>query len=187
MKPSLRFTARQRAVLSLIGEGLTNAGIAERLRISPETAARKVSEVVGLVAQRDRLQSGVEEGLLTRREREVHQLLKDGLSDPEIAVRLGIGIRTAETHVAHILRKLGVRSRNETDAKALTKRQQEVQDLVEQGLTSHEVAQALGISVRTVENLVAQVLARTGLRPRRGLDARGRGKRGRKPQLSDAE
>jgi non-specific serine/threonine protein kinase len=50
-------------------------------------------------------------GTLTPRELEVGRLVAEGLSDREIAARLVIAQRTAETHVQHILRKLGARSR----------------------------------------------------------------------------
>jgi DNA-binding NarL/FixJ family response regulator len=45
-------------------------------------------------------------GLLTNREREVLQLLAEGRSNKEVAGRLGISTRTAETHRAGIMRKL---------------------------------------------------------------------------------
>jgi DNA-binding NarL/FixJ family response regulator len=50
-------------------------------------------------------------GSLTRREREVLDLLIEGLSNPEICDRLVITDATAKTHVARILQKLGVRDR----------------------------------------------------------------------------
>jgi DNA-binding CsgD family transcriptional regulator len=50
-------------------------------------------------------------GGLTRREREVALLLAEGLTNREIANRLVISQRTAETHVDHILGKLGLTSR----------------------------------------------------------------------------
>ena len=50
---------------------------------------------------------------LSAREREVLQLLANGHTDREIAVALTISPRTAETHVAAILRKLEVRNRSE--------------------------------------------------------------------------
>ena len=50
---------------------------------------------------------------LTRREREVLHLVVQGLSTKEIAQRLGISPRTAETHRAHVMYKLGVHSRAE--------------------------------------------------------------------------
>ncbi|MEU0878207.1 LuxR C-terminal-related transcriptional regulator [Lentzea sp. NPDC005914] len=49
--------------------------------------------------------------VLTRREREIAGLIAEGLTSKEIADRLVISVRTAETHTEHILTKLGFRSR----------------------------------------------------------------------------
>jgi len=49
---------------------------------------------------------------LTRRELEVADLVADGLSNPDIAARLVISVRTAQGHVENILRKLGFNSRS---------------------------------------------------------------------------
>ena len=57
---------------------------------------------------------------LTRREREVLALLCQRLTDPEIAEHLFISLRTANSHVANLLAKLGVHSRR--DAAALAAR-----------------------------------------------------------------
>ena len=48
---------------------------------------------------------------VSAREGEVLALLADGLTDREIAARLGISPRTVETHVGSLLSKLGVRNR----------------------------------------------------------------------------
>jgi DNA-binding NarL/FixJ family response regulator len=50
---------------------------------------------------------------LTSREREIVQLLSEGKSSKEAASMLGISIKTAETHRANIMRKLGIHSVSE--------------------------------------------------------------------------
>jgi DNA-binding NarL/FixJ family response regulator len=55
-------------------------------------------------------------GLLSRREREVLDLLGEGLSNAEIASRLYISTKTAGNHVSNLLAKLGLRSRAEAAA-----------------------------------------------------------------------
>ena len=47
---------------------------------------------------------------LTEREREVLRRVAEGLATKEIAARLAISTRTVETHRAHLMRKLGLRS-----------------------------------------------------------------------------
>ena len=49
-------------------------------------------------------------GELTRREREVLQLLAEGRTNKAVAQALGISVKTAETHRARIMRKLGMKS-----------------------------------------------------------------------------
>jgi DNA-binding CsgD family transcriptional regulator len=51
--------------------------------------------------------------VLTPREWEVLALLREGLSNPEIAERVGISRDGAKYHVSEILSKLGLRSREE--------------------------------------------------------------------------
>jgi len=50
---------------------------------------------------------------LSTREREVHALIAQGLTNPEISALLYIAESTTKRHVRHILEKLGVRSRVE--------------------------------------------------------------------------
>ena len=50
-------------------------------------------------------------GQLTRRERDVAALVARGQSNGQIAASLVISVRTVETHVQHIMDKLGFRTR----------------------------------------------------------------------------
>jgi DNA-binding NarL/FixJ family response regulator len=59
------------------------------------------------------------DGELTSREREVLELLREGLSNRTIADRLFISPKTAEHHVGRVLGKLGLRSRAEAAAYAV--------------------------------------------------------------------
>jgi len=121
----------------LLGDGMTAAASSEALRagiraalpgdISPEQLVAALQAVAsglivlhpahagealpaGLAAPRapDELAES-----LTRREAEVLQMLAAGLSNKEIASRLGISDHTVKFHVASILGKLGAGSRTE--------------------------------------------------------------------------
>jgi non-specific serine/threonine protein kinase len=48
---------------------------------------------------------------LTDRQKELAHLVAQGLTNREIAQRLGISVFTVRHHVSNIMRKLGVRSR----------------------------------------------------------------------------
>jgi DNA-binding NarL/FixJ family response regulator len=50
---------------------------------------------------------------LTRREREVLRLIARGYTYKELARRLGVSVKTVETHVSSVLRKLQLSSRHE--------------------------------------------------------------------------
>lgn len=57
---------------------------------------------------------------LTSSEREVAELVACGLRNKEIAGELFVSVRTVESHVSHALQKLGIKSRVELAAAALS-------------------------------------------------------------------
>jgi non-specific serine/threonine protein kinase len=63
-----------------------------------------------------RRSAGPPVGALTRRERDVAALIAQGLTNRQIADELVISEMTADSHVSHILRKLGFRSRAQVAA-----------------------------------------------------------------------
>jgi len=56
---------------------------------------------------------------LTPREREVARCAGGGMSNREIAARLGISPATVDVHLNHIFQKLGIRRRGELAAYAV--------------------------------------------------------------------
>jgi two-component system, NarL family, nitrate/nitrite response regulator NarL len=80
---------------------------------SPRVAATLLRRVATLAAGR---RSPPEVANLTAREREVVQLIDQGMSNKEIARRLSIEVRTVKNHVHNILQKLQVSRRGEAAA-----------------------------------------------------------------------
>jgi DNA-binding NarL/FixJ family response regulator len=63
-------------------------------------------ELVDELLRRSRVASPLDE--LTERERQVLSLMAEGLTDRGIAERLWLSPKTVETHIRHVLRKLGL-------------------------------------------------------------------------------
>jgi two-component system nitrate/nitrite response regulator NarL len=80
---------------------------------SPQVAATLLRRVATLAAER---QSATGRAQLTAREREVLELVDEGLSNRDIAMRLSIEVRTVKNHVHNILEKLKVHRRGEAAA-----------------------------------------------------------------------
>jgi DNA-binding NarL/FixJ family response regulator len=76
--------------------------------LDPAVAARVVEALAEPAAA-----DGVSRDRLTRREREVLELLGRGFSNKRIALELGVAEKTVKTHVGHVLAKLGVADRTQ--------------------------------------------------------------------------
>ncbi|WP_018353180.1 response regulator [Longispora albida] len=77
--------------------------------LSPSVTRRLIREVAGRPVPRADPHPAL--GTLTEREREVMALVGEGLSNHEIAGRLGMSPATARTHVSRVMGKLGARDR----------------------------------------------------------------------------
>lgn len=102
-----------------LAEGDEEAAAAALPRVEP-TAARTLTaaarELLGLDGGPDLPGAPVATAAdepLTDREREVAALGREGLSNRDIAVRLGLSVRTVENHMSRALHKLGYRSRGQ--------------------------------------------------------------------------
>lgn len=81
---------------------------AGRRYLSPTLSERAINAYMNLQLDQDTTLNIY--GVLTRREREVLQLVVDGLTSAEIGQRLGISPRTIEKHRANMMQKLGMRN-----------------------------------------------------------------------------
>ncbi len=144
-------TWRQREVVDLIRGGLGNAEIAERLGISKQTVRMHVSRIlkqqnlenrtqVALLAVQERtpdtpiivdtmidsredvLHAANRPRVLTWRQREVVDLIRDGLGNAEIAERSGISESTVKVHVSQILNQLNLKNRTQVALFAVQER-----------------------------------------------------------------
>jgi DNA-binding NarL/FixJ family response regulator len=87
---------------------------------SPDVAGVLLRQVGRLAA--DRTGCG-DPASLTPRERDVLRLVERGMSNRQIALRLGIEVHTVKNHVHNILEKLQVRSRGEAAARSRASRE----------------------------------------------------------------
>lgn len=120
---------------------------------------------------------------LSQRERQIALLAAEGYTNRIIARTLFLSERTVQAHMSRVLAALGVPSRTAIPrqvaslglrnvlpiAAELTPRQRETAHLVAEGASNHEIAAALGISVKTVEKHIGEVFLRWGVSSRTGI------------------
>jgi DNA-binding NarL/FixJ family response regulator len=104
------------------GDGLRDlAGAIRRVAAGERVMAPELHHgavtALGELARRARESADVLAGL-SNRERQVLEMLSDGLTVGQVAKRLCISPRTVETHVAKLYRKLGVRTRLQAVSRA---------------------------------------------------------------------
>lgn len=108
---------------------LKNVGRADLLRAIRTVAAGGAlldpgvtRAVTGKLVELNRKAKADEAGLLSEREREVLQLVAQGLTNKEIAYQLGITEKTARNHISHILEKLNLSRRTEAATYAVQRK-----------------------------------------------------------------
>jgi DNA-binding NarL/FixJ family response regulator len=88
-----------------------------KAEVSPEIAAALMTRVTKYAQLYAEVESGVyADAALTPREREILELIGEGLTNQEIADRLVIEVGTVKNHVHNILQKLDVSSRQDAAA-----------------------------------------------------------------------
>jgi DNA-binding NarL/FixJ family response regulator len=85
----------------------------------PRSAAETCRQALGIAVARNEVPVPADEisaDPLTRREREIAELVTQGLGNREIAERLVLAKRTVDSHIEHIFGKLGFTSRTQLAA-----------------------------------------------------------------------
>jgi non-specific serine/threonine protein kinase len=96
----------ERSCIAALGEATSSAHVTAGAALSIDEAC-DLALVASPVAS---------DTVLSAREFEIAVLIGEGLTNPQIAARLIISARTVQTHVTHILFKLGVASRSQVAA-----------------------------------------------------------------------
>ncbi|GMV06430.1 MAG: DNA-binding response regulator [Gemmatimonadota bacterium] len=93
-------------------EAIRSAG-AGQIHVSPRLRQQAVQRLTG--------RPGVEHGVddLTDRELDVFRLVGEGLTSREIAARLGLSVKTVETHRTKVMRKLGLENAHQLVHRAI--------------------------------------------------------------------
>jgi DNA-binding NarL/FixJ family response regulator len=116
--PALAAGAKGVVLRAQVGPGITAALLAVRSGLTVIDSAL-TSTIVPSSAARPPSRGGKGIGDLTDRERQVVQLLAEGLSNKLIADRLGISDHTAKFHVNGVMAKLGSSTRTEAVVEAV--------------------------------------------------------------------
>ncbi len=107
--------ARKMLQMGAMGYVTKNSSKDELMRaITEVNEGRKYvcEEVKNILAQQELVEDGgpPDMNVLSRREIDVVQLIKEGMSSKEIGVKLGISLKTVEVHRYNILKKLSLKN-----------------------------------------------------------------------------
>ena len=102
-------SATERGVLSAFGSGMRLAAVARHIGRSPSAVRHCLDQITAKYHRASSRSEGL--GMLTIREREIAWLVTEGMTNGQIARRLGVTAKTVEKHLGSTMSKLGVRSR----------------------------------------------------------------------------
>jgi DNA-binding NarL/FixJ family response regulator len=177
-----------RARIALSERGVASArleAMASRAASSGHLSAQKsAARELRLIGRRLRPESGSGWDGLSPRERDVALLVAEGFGNHAIAAELHLSEHTVQAHVSRVLAAFGAASRLSVAAQLalmipqdpqsppppqLTPRQAMVASHIARGLTNEAIARDLGVSVKTVEKHVSEILRRWQVASRIGI------------------
>jgi len=177
-----------RARIALSERGMASSrleSMATRAASSGHFAAQKsAARELRAIGRRLRPASGSGWQGLSARERDVALLVAEGFGNQAIAAQLHLSEHTVQAHVSRVLAAFGAASRLSVAAQLslmlpqdpeapppppLTPRQAEVAERISRGLTNDAIATELGVSVKTVEKHVSEILRRWQVASRIGI------------------
>lgn len=176
-----------RARVALSERGVANSrleAMATRAAASGHLAAQKAAaRELRLIGRRLRPTAGSGWEGLSARERTVALLVAEGFGNQEIARALHLSEHTVQAHVSRVLAAFGAASRLSVATRLtgmlpddlprpraeLTPRQRTVATQIAAGKTNDAIAAELGVSVKTVEKHVSEILQRWQVASRIGI------------------
>ena len=177
-----------RARIALSERGAASAGLEAMAALAASSghlsAQKSAARELRAIGRRLRPTPGSGWQGLSNRERDVALLVAEGFGNQAIAAELHLSEHTVQAHVSRVLAAFGAASRltvvaqltpllpRDPDAAPpppLTPRQQMVADRIASGCTNETIAAELGVSVKTVEKHVSEILRRWQVASRIGI------------------